>query len=389
MKTLIIGGGPVGLATALALKRAHASEDITILEASPRDRQINSDRNIALSLASWRFLSRIGVDSDALIAKNGAEIRAVEVTQRNAFGWLRLDARDIDEAMLGAAVPYPHLKSALDDAVVAKKINVMWNAEATRIDLEGTRARVTLASGEALVADCVAMADGSKATSDSLMPAFKSIERDSGQVAVIAKVQAAKPTLNVAYERFTEGGAFALIPRAAGRDAGGAAPEWTLVWARTRAEAERQLALDEASFAEEVNTAFGKAMGMLSVVSKRTSYPLVWRFVEPRAHGCVAAIGNAAQALHPVAAQGLNLGLRDARDLAKSLSDTNNNVALAMQTFARTRAIDRVATFGFSGALAYGFDRGGWLLDAPRGLGLTALQLLSPIKRELIKRMAL
>jgi 2-octaprenyl-6-methoxyphenol hydroxylase len=384
MKTLIIGGGPVGLATALALKASHASDDITILEAAPRDKQINTDRNIALSLASWRFLSRVGVNTDALIAKHGAEIRAVEVTQQNAFGWLRLDAKDVSEPMLGAAVPYPFLKTALDEVVAAAKINVLWNAEAIRIELQGARASVALASGETLVADCVAMADGSKATSETLMPAFKSIERDSGQVAVIARVQATKPMAGVAYERFTSGGAFALIPRGAS----GGALEWTLVWARARAEADRQLALDDASFIDEVNAAFGATMGALSLVSKRTSYPLVWRFVEPRAHGCVAAVGNAAQALHPVAAQGLNLGLRDAQQLAQSLADHGDNVANALSKFARARGVDRVVTFGFTGLLAYGFDRGGWLLDAPRGLGLTALQLLTPLKREIIRRMA-
>ncbi len=390
MKTLIVGGGPVGLATALALTQAHAGGEITVLEASPREKQINSDRNIALSLASWRFLERIGVKSAGLIANHGTEIRAVEVTQQGAFGWLKLDAKELGESALGAAVPYPYLKSALDDAVVARGIHVLWNAEATRVSLEGARARVSLATGESLVADCVALADGSKASADSMMPEFKSFERSSGQVAVIARVRATKPTLNVAYERFTAGGALALIPRAA--DAGVA--EWTLVWARDSVDAERLLALDDASFCETINDAFGGAMGALTVASKRTSYPLVWRFVEPRVHGAVVAVGNAAQALHPVAAQGLNLGLRDAEDLANALQNNNHrseqeSITSALSRFAQSRAIDRVATFGFSGVLAYGFDRGGWLLDAPRGLGLMALQMLPSAKRELLRRMAL
>ena len=391
MKTLIVGGGPVGLATALALARANAGGEITVLEASPRERQINSDRNIALSLASWRFLERVGVKTAQLIANHGTEIRVVEVTQQGAFGWLKLDAKELGEDSLGAAVPYPHLKSALDEAVVAHGIHVMWNAEATRVSLEGARARVSLATGEALVADCVALADGSKASADSMMPEFKSLERNSGQVAVIAKVRASKPMLNVAYERFTLGGALALIQRAA--EAG--VPEWTLVWARDQAEAERLLALDDASFCDAINAAFGGAMGALTVASKRSSYPLVWRFVEPRVRGAVVAVGNAAQALHPVAAQGLNLGLRDALDLASVLQNNNHrgnegeSVTAALSRFARARALDRVATFGFSGLLAYGFDRGGWLLDAPRGLGLMALQMLPPAKRELLRRMAL
>ncbi|TAG82219.1 MAG: FAD-dependent oxidoreductase [Burkholderiales bacterium] len=389
MKTLIVGGGPVGLATALALSQAHAGGEITVLEASPREKQINSDRNIALSLASWRFLERIGVKTAELISNHGTEIRTVEVTQQGAFGWLKLDAKELGESALGAAVPYPYLKSALDDAVVARGIHVLWNAEATLVALEGARARVSLATGESLVADCVALADGSKASADSMMPEFKSFERSSGQIAVIARVRATKPTHNVAYERFTSGGALALIPRAA--DAG--VPEWTLVWARDQADAERLLALDDTSFCESINAAFGGAMGALTVASKRTSYQLVWRFVEPRVHGPVVAVGNAAQALHPVAAQGLNLGLRDADDLANALQNNNHrseqeSITSALSRFARSRAIDRVATFGFSGVLAYGFDRGGWLLDAPRGLGLMALQMLPPAKRELLRRMA-
>jgi 2-octaprenyl-6-methoxyphenol hydroxylase len=267
----------------------------------------------------------------------------------------------------------------------------MWSAEATRVALEGLHARVSLATGESLVADCVALADGSKSSADSMMPEFKSLERGSGQTAVIAKVRAAQPKLHVAYERFTAGGALALIPRAA--DAG--VPEWTLVWARGDTEAGRMLALDDASFNDEINSAFGTPMGELSVVSKRSSYPLVWRFVEPRVRGPVVAVGNAAQALHPVAAQGLNLGLRDAQDLARALQNSNHHgnesesIAAALANFARNRALDRVTTVGFSGLLAYGFDRGGWLLDVPRGLGLMALQMLPPAKRELLRRMAL
>jgi 2-octaprenyl-6-methoxyphenol hydroxylase len=123
------------------------------------------------------------------------------------------------------------------------------------------------------------------------------------------------------------------------------------------------------------------------VHTKATSYPLVWRVVEPRASGAVVAIGNAAQGLHPVAAQGLNLGLRDSMVLAEALrgATTPGNVetiASALGRYARARGVDRMLRIGFSGALAYGFDRGGWL-------GLTALQLLPPLKRELIRRLAL
>jgi 2-octaprenyl-6-methoxyphenol hydroxylase len=394
LKTLIIGGGPVGLAAALALKERSITSDITVLEAASRATEVFSDRNIALSAASWRFLVRLGVSVNA---QQRAPIRQVEITQRGAFGLLTLDANDVDAAELGAATPYPALKSAFDHAVNAAHINVLYSAKAESVQHEAQRAVVHLASGEALRADCVILADG--AASD-FVPEFKRFERDSGQVAIITRVAASKLRPGVAFERFTAGGALALIPRADG--------EWTVVWARERADAQRMLALDAAAldsefsrelnaaalgseFSRELNTAFGSSLGLLTLTAKLTSYPLIWRFVEPRAGGAIVALGNAAQGLHPVAAQGLNLGLRDAQELADAFvrQPAGTPVAATLSKFARSRGVDRVARIGFTGLLAYGFDRGGWLADVPRGLGLTAVQLLPPLRREIVRRLAL
>ena len=244
---------------------------------------------------------------------------------------------------------------------------------------EAQRAVVHLVSGEQLSADCVILADG--AASD-FVSEFKRFERDSGQMAIIARVSASKPRGGFAYERFTAGGALALIPRADG--------EWTVVWARARAEAEHMLGLDAPAFCSELNAAFGSALGALTLTAKLTSYPLVWRFVEPRAGGAIVALGNAAQGLHPVAAQGLNLGLRDAQDLADTFARQKSpeTIVATLSKFARSRGVDRVARLGFTGLLAYGFDRGGWLADVPRGLGLTALQMLPPLRREITRRLA-
>jgi 2-octaprenyl-6-methoxyphenol hydroxylase len=377
VKTVIVGGGPVGLATALALNESGATEDIAIIEATPRGAEKFSDRNIALSASSWRFLARISVN---VAQAQRASITTVEISQRGAFGLLSLDARDVGAAELGAAVPYPALKSALNAALEKTTIHIHYGATVSAIKRVAQHAVVHLSSGEQLRADCVALADGAGSDAN-LVPAFKRIERDSGQTGVICRVRPQRARNGVAFERFTTGGALALVPRSDG--------EWTVVWARRNADAAHLLTLDDDAFSRELNQVFGSTMGELRVSAQRTSYPLSWRFVEPRVTGCIAALGNAAQGLHPVAAQGLNLGLRDAAAFASAFTQRGNDVSAALSGFARARALDRIASIGFTGVLTYAFDRGGWFADVPRGMALTALQLLPPLKRELIGRLAL
>ncbi len=370
----------MGLATALALRERGVTDNITVLEAAPRATESFSDRNIALSAASWRFLG--GIDVSVSSAAR-APIRQVEITQRGAFGLLRLAASDLDAPDLGAATPYPALKGALDEAARRSGIHVLYGTKAAAIHHSAQRAAIHLESGEQILADCAVLADGS---GSNLVAEFRSIERDSGQVAVITRVACTKPSPGVAFERFTAGGALALIPRAD--------QQWTVIWARPRAEAERLLQMDAESASREINAAFGTLMGALTLTARLTSYPLIWRYVEPRAAGAIVALGNAAQGLHPVAAQGLNLGLRDALDLANVLADDQTrgqplSVAASLARFARLRGGDRLMRFGFTGLLAYGFDRGGWLADVPRGLGLAALQLVPSLKRQITRRLAL
>ena len=350
LKTLIVGAGPVGLAAALALKLRGVSDDITVLEAGARDAVFFGDRNIALSAASWRFLTKLGV---TVGASDRAQIRTVEITQRGAFGLLRLDARDVSASELGAASPYPALKTALDNATHAAGIQILYDAKVASVQHVAAHAELHLATGEQMRADCVVLADG--AGSD-LVAEFKRIERDSGQIAVITRVSD---------------------------------KDWTVIWARPRADAERMLQLDANSLSDEINAAFGNTMGALTVTAKLTSYPLVWRVVEPRASGAIVALGNAAQGLHPVAAQGLNLGLTDSQQFADSMSKRTGSLATTLTAFARKRGVDRFIRIGFTSLLAYGFDRGGWLLDVPRGLGLTAVQMLPPLRREITRRLAL
>lgn len=396
MKAIVVGGGPVGMAAALALARENAADEIVVLEAGDALDRPSGDRNLALSVASWRTLGALGVDLDGLPR---APIERVDVSQAGAFGYCRLEAADAGLPMLGAAVPYPDLLAALravaQRAEAAGALRVSYRTSAAAVEHQGARAAVQLVSGERLTADIVVLAEGA-ASARSLLDDFRVLTRDSGQVAVLGRVRAPRaPSPTLAVERFTPCGALALVPRVV---PAGRAAEWTLIWARPRDEATRLLEADRETFIEEVNAHAGPALGPLAAAEvasegsdQRSRYPLVWRLAEPRARGAVVAIGQAAQALHPAAAQGLNLGLADVRALARALTPRGAGgptVAARLAAFARERAPDRIFRIGFSGVLAHGFDRGGWLLDAPRGFALTALQLFPPARRALVRRLA-
>ena len=120
--------------------------------------------------------------------------------------------------------------------------------------------------------------------------------------------------------------------------------EWTVIWARPRAEAERLLQLDQTTLSDEINAAFGPNMGALKLTAKATSYPLVWRFVEPRASGAIVALGNAAQGLHPPLRK-VSTGLRDAQDLRtlQPRGGATRSIAPTLAKFARKRAGSRSA----------------------------------------------
>jgi 2-octaprenyl-6-methoxyphenol hydroxylase len=183
----------------------------------------------------------------------------------------------------------------------------------------------------------------------------------------------------MAYERFTADGPLALLPLAG---------DWALVWS-TRPE--RAAALANAAppdFLAQLQQAFGDRAGRFTAVHERASAPLALRVRASRIEARAVFIGNAAQTLHPVAGQGLNLGLRDAWDLAQALhaaEDPGSERALAR--FAAQRRLDAAATIGVTEVLARGFLGTSALARAARGLALTGLDVFPPARRFFARRM--
>jgi 2-octaprenyl-6-methoxyphenol hydroxylase len=205
----------------------------------------------------------------------------------------------------------------------------------------------------------------------------RSMQRDYGQTAIIAQVRSSAPVPHRAYERFTEQGPLALLPQD---------DEYSLVWCVRPELAQALLGLDDAAFLQRLGEAFGTRLGSFTAVSRRLGFPLGLNAGKAGDAGSarMAAIGNAAQTLHPVAGQGLNLGLRDAAVLARLLAQGATPAMLAQ--YDSLRRSDRSVTVHLTDTMARVFAN-----DSPAqallGASLAAIDLFGPARSMLAELM--
>jgi 2-octaprenyl-6-methoxyphenol hydroxylase len=206
----------------------------------------------------------------------------------------------------------------------------------------------------------------------------RELKRDYGQTAVIARITASSPVAHRAFERFTDEGPLALLPQD-----GGDGHQYALVWCARPERAAQLLELDDAEFLQQLGHAFGSRLGRFTAVSSRVAYPLGLNAHAPSTARTVA-IGNAAQTLHPVAGQGLNLGLRDAAVLARALAQ--GEATAALHRFLVERQQDRRLTISLTDAMARLFTDAG-PLQSVFGLSLTLLDTVKPARMLLAELM--
>jgi len=390
----IVGGGPVGLALAAQLLRTTPWR-ITLIDAATPARAARDPRAIALSHGSRQLLEQIGA-----WPMPAQPIEHIHVSQRGRFGHVKLHHDDYGVPALGYVVKYGDLCQTLERALARAAEAAPGRIERafeTRIDSidqgdrnESAVVQLTGASHAeyegmpvAFAARIAVQAEGGlfHQRIRRLSPGTEaSRRRDYQQTAIIGHVTCTQPQPGWAWERFTEEGPLALLPH----DEHGL-PGYALVWCCPPEQATRRLALPDDAFAEELGQAFGTRLGRFTLVGKRHAFPLGLNAAPIAVDGRVAAVGNAAQTLHPVAGQGLNLGLRDAFALADSLR--TGCTPQALQAFASRHRVDRAMTIGITDLLPRVFAVGGPLAAHARGASLAALACVAPLKHALARQM--
>ncbi|OHC61393.1 MAG: hypothetical protein A2040_12290 [Rhodocyclales bacterium GWA2_65_19] len=371
----IVGGGPTGMALALALKLHGVAAEV--FEARERAAVRRDARVLALSDGARQILEWLGVWSRL----SATPIETIHISQRGGFGRSCLRAAELDMRALGWVLAAGELIAALDAAVSAAGIVYREN---TRVGAAPPCVPGTpLARREAESRVC---RDRGQVTAEFPLTAFAegAVEpgagqtRDYGQHAVLCTVTLAESHHNVAFERFTSEGPVALLPYG---------ERYAVVLTCADTVAAEVAALDEAAFLALLQRRFGSRQRFIAA-SPRVAYPLGLRYRPNPVGARQVWLGNAAQTLHPVAGQGFNLALRDVWELAQQVgAAADPGAPQVLAAYARGRRADRRGAIGFTDLLIDGFASDFAPLRQVRGAGLLALDLLPPLRAFVAKRM--
>ncbi len=374
---LILGGGLVGSALACALDGQGWRVGQVEASAAQAGAPGFDERKLALARASLDALAAL--DVLPRLATPPAPIVRIHVSRAGDFGSVRLQAADVGQDAFGGVVLARELGQALESRLAdCAGLERHRPAQVLQVqpDPDGPRVRIRRDGTETwLRTRLLVAADGR----DSLARAAHGIatdEHDYGQTMVVCSLQTGHAPDGTAFERFTEQGPVALLPMAGGH--------YGAICGVARADAGRVLALADADYAEYFQQRFGWRAGRVHRVGARSGYPLVRtvaeRIVAPR----LVVMGNAAQTLHPIGAQGFNLGLRDALTLAEAPRGGDPGAPERLQAYAAARAEDRTRTLAFSDGLARATANPSFGMHALRSLGLLALGNLPGLAAPLV-----
>ena len=378
---LIIGGGLVGASLAIALDAAGIAATLVETAAPRAEAQPSHDeRNLALARASVNGLEAIGVWRHA--RASATPIRHIHVSRAGDFGSARIDADKHGVDALGWTLPARELGVALlrrlDECTRLTRL-----APATLAALEplagGWRAQIDSAEGRRCIETALLVgADGTESFVRARI-GIAAERHDYRQTLFVCTVTPERDHANRAWERFADGGPIALLPLAERRCG--------LVLTVAADAAEAVAALDDAAFIELAQYRLGWRLGRLSRPGKRHPYAIrrvaASAVVAPHA----VLVGNAAQTVHPIGAQGFNLGLRDALTLAEMVAGAADpGAAELLQRYAARRAPDREGTMAMSHGLVQLACLPQPLLAPLRSLALLACDRVPPLQRALARR---
>lgn len=376
---LIQGGGPVGLACAAWCLKKYPEAKLLLLDRNlidDADLATADSRGIALSHGSKLLLNTINAWPSEC-----ADIHRVHVSQAGRFGRALMTREELGQDALGHIIRYRDIHLALRKALRAIQIEINQSEPHfswLHIDDNGEPLDIA--------AKCIVHAEGGLFTKQDWVESG----RDYDQSALVGLVEVENAVPHQAWERFTSEGPLAVLPSHYGANI------LNLVWCGSPESSQQQLNFSDADFLAALQKEFGSRIGRFLKIQDRRLYSLGLNYRKEITTGNEVWIGNAAQTLHPVAGQGLNLGLRDAYLLAETLAETFSrpaeeqtppHIESALEKYAKSRKADRTTTIGLTDFMARVFTSNLLPIVIGRGLALSALQWLPAVKTALARQM--
>ena len=366
---VIVGGGLVGASLAIALVRQGV--EVGLVEAAPAGQMpaVFDQRNLSFAAATVNALTALGV-MQQLRTPTGP-IRRIHISRQGDFGRVRLEAQDYGRATFGQVVVARDFGEALEARLAG--LSQLTRYRPARFvgfapDEAGHRAlRIADAEGErTLHARLVVAADGTRSAVRAAL-GIGVDEHDYGQTLLVARVRATQAPDGTAYERLGDDGPTALLPRGD--------RHWGVVHGVAREQAETVAALNDVAWLARLQRAVGWRIGRLVASGERSAYPIARVVAQRLVADRAVVLGNAAQTIHPIGAQGFNLGLRDALTLAEEIARGDDpGAASRLAAYAARRREDRERTLAFSDGLARLTANPSPLLKPVRSAGLVAME---------------
>ncbi|MCF2900869.1 2-octaprenyl-6-methoxyphenyl hydroxylase [Pseudoalteromonas sp. SYSU M81236] len=376
---VIIGGGMAGASCALGLKQSNNQLSIAVIEANEVSADYHpsfDDRSIALAQQSVQYLKSINAfDCQASFA---AAIEKVTVSDRGHFGKTHIDCQEYGHDALGYVVEVNPFGRSLHQQLTRTDVSLFCPDTVAKLEYQSNCAIITLNSGEQLSAKLVVIADGAHSQSRKLAN-IEFNTRAYQQAAIIANIEVAGGHHHHAFERFTEHGPMALLPMSNNR--------YSLVWCMEPEQIEHHMALEDDAFLAALQKAFGYCGGSFSKVGMRASYPLVYGKAESLSNHRTVLIGNAGHAIHPIAGQGFNLGLRDVQLLCDMANRSDLGDYAFTRYYSQTRSKDITTVMTLTDSLVRLFSNSSRLLALGRNIGLFSMDLFSSLKTPLAKQL--
>ncbi|MEE4337860.1 FAD-dependent monooxygenase [Erythrobacter sp.] len=377
---LILGGGLVGMTLALAAAKKGLSSHV-VDRADPAELTAEGfdDRATAISTASWHLFTNIGIAEG--LEEFACDISSIAVTDQNRPG--RLDFQpEPHEGTLGRMFPNRRLRLALFEAAAAEPlVNWVAKAEVTKRERSEFGVAAGLADGRKLKGRLMVAAEGrgSPTREDAGITIAK---WDYHHRAIIAGLTHEKPHDNVAWEIFYPAGPFALLPM---QDDADGTHRSSLVWTVSEEDGKGVMKLGERAFLAEVEKRMGGVLGKVLSVGQRSSWPLGFHHTAKITDERLALVGDAAHGIHPIAGQGLNLGLRDVGALVEVLAD-GASIGLdpgdpqLLKRYENWRGLDSFMVALATDGLTRLFGVPGAAASAVRRLGMSAVQRTPALK---------